>query len=94
MPKSETVTPLIALMRACTPQQREQIAKWAGTEVSYLYQLGGCDRKSARATLALGIEDASRQMHRKTNGATPIVTVRELSTMCALPPARMKAPKK
>lgn len=87
MPKTDSPTPLIALMRACDDEQRAQIATWAGTSVSYLYALGSCSRRgSCRAALASGIEDASRQMNRRTNGKTPIVTMRELATMCSLQP--------
>lgn len=82
MSKPEPMTPLIALMRACTPEERALLAQWSGTPESYLYALGGCSRKSCRTEKAAAIEDASRQLNRRTNGRTPVVTMRELATMC------------
>lgn len=84
MAKPAPLTPLIALLRACTPDQREQLATLAGTSASYLYALGSCCRDSCRSELASRIEDASRHMHRMTKGVTPVVTMRELATMCSL----------
>lgn len=85
MEKQTASTPLQSLLRACDDAQRKQIAKWAGTSVSYMYALASCSRKSCRSELAAGIEDASKKMNRLTNGKTPIVTMRELATMCAIP---------
>jgi len=34
--------------------------------------------------LALAIEDASRELHWVTDGATPVITARELATMCII----------
>lgn len=85
MEKQTPTTPLLALLQACDDKQRTQIATWAGTSVSYMYALASCSRKSCRSKLAAGIEDASKKMNRTTNGKTPIVTMRELATMCSLP---------
>lgn len=75
-------TPLLALLRECSPEERDQLAAQAGTTVNYLYGLGTCKRESPNARLAIGIEDASRRLNKETKGRTRIVTVRELATMC------------
>lgn len=78
----ENITPLLALLRECTAEERETLAAQAGTKVNYLYGLATCARAAPGSTLAVGIEDASRRLHRDTRGRTRIVTVRELATMC------------
>ena len=82
MRKNDPKTPLLALMRKLTPEQRVQLADDAGTSVSYLYSLGSCQRDACGAGLALQIEKASEKMCERTGGETPIVTMRELATMC------------
>lgn len=77
-------TPLADLLRACDQQQRNVLATRAGTSVNYLYSLAGCHRERVSAVLAMAIEDASRDLHASTSGATPIVTIRELACMCAI----------
>lgn len=75
------ITPLLAWLRAATPEERERAAQLAGTSVSYLYQLATCTRPRPSAELALAIEDATRDMERV---GLPRVTVREIATMCVL----------
>lgn len=82
MRKNTPKTPLLALMRSLTPAQRTTLASDAGTSVSYLYSLGSCQRGTCGSGLALQIEKASERMCESTGGATPIVTMRELATMC------------
>jgi hypothetical protein len=77
-------TPLAELLRACDQPQRNTLATRAGTSVNYLYSLAGCHRERVSAALALAIEDASRELHASSGGATPIVTIRELACMCAI----------
>lgn len=77
-------TPLALLLRACSQEQRQLLATRAGTSVNYLYSLAGCHRERVSAALALAIEDASREMNRENMGLTPVVSVRELATMCAI----------
>ena len=77
-------TPLMALLRACSKEQRNLLATYAGTSVNYLYGLAGCHRAQPRASLALAIAEASEQLHDETLGITPIVTVRQLATMCVV----------
>lgn len=77
-------TPLAELLRACDQQQRTTLATRSGTSVNYLYSLAGCHRERVSAALALAIEDASRDLHASNGGATPIVTIRELASMCAI----------
>ena len=78
-------TPLLAILRAMTPDQREEFALVSGTSVSYLYQLAGCNRKSCRAKLTKGIADASEHMHRRYG--TPVISMELLAGMCYLPDA-------
>lgn len=52
--------------------------------MNYLYSLAGCHRERVNVALALAIEDASRELHRESGGQTPIVTTRELATMCVI----------
>jgi hypothetical protein len=85
MRKNNPKTPLLALLRSLTPEQREQLAKDAETSVSYLYSLAGCQRSTCGSSLALQIEKASEKMCAKTGGHTAIVTMGDLATMCALP---------
>lgn len=84
MRKNEPQTPLLALLRALTPEQRETFAGFANTSVSYLYSLGSCQRGACRSALALQIEKASEKMCKITGGKSPIVTMRELASMCAV----------
>lgn len=75
----------MALLRAFeNDTEREAFAVEAGTTVNYLYALAGCHRGQPRAGLAVGIEDASYRWNNVTRGRVPIVTVREIATMCAL----------
>ena len=83
MRKSLPKTPLLQILRDMTPDQRDEFALVAGTTVSYLYQLAGCNRKSGRAALTKGIADASVLMAERYG--TPVITMDTLATMCALP---------
>jgi hypothetical protein len=76
-------TPLLALLRLLTDEQRAAFATDAGTTVSYLYALAGCQRQSAGSSLALAIEAASERLNKATRGKTPVVSMRALATMCA-----------
>lgn len=82
----KVATPLLNLLRACTEEQRRRIAAEAGTSVNYLYGIAGCHRNSVNVKLAIGIEDASRSLNIETEGVTPVVTVRQLASMCAIAP--------
>lgn len=84
MRKSPPKTPLLALLRALTEEQRVIFAADAGTTVSYLYALAGCQRQSAGSTLALAIESASRRLAKATRGKTPVVCMQQLATMCSV----------
>ncbi len=77
-------TPLTLWLRAATPEQRARAAALGGTGVNYLYQLAGCSRGTPKADLAFALEDAFKTMHRESDGVLPLITARELSTMCAL----------
>lgn len=84
MATAKNTTPLMTLLRALTDEERTAFAAEAGTTVNYLYALAGCHRGQPRAALAVGIEDASRSWHTKSGGRTPLVTIREIATMCAI----------
>lgn len=77
------VTCLLTLLRACSEDEREQLAALAGTKVNYLYSVAGCSRAQMRVGLAFAIEDASEHLHKKTNGRVPKITARDLATMCS-----------
>ena len=85
MRKNEPSTPLLALLRSLNDEQRLQLAKEAGTTVSYLDALASCQRESCRTDLAMRIERASEIMCEHTGGVSPIVSMRELATMCSVP---------
>lgn len=78
------MTILLDLLRTCTPEERDRLARLAGTKVNYLYVLAGCHRGAPRTMLAAAIEDASRVLHKETHGRTPIVTMRDLASMCSV----------
>ena len=82
-------TPMLALLRQCTPEQRDWLAKEAQTDVNYLYAIAGCHRKKISVQLACRIEDASKRLNAASQRAgeypaKQIVTARQLSTMCAV----------
>lgn len=79
-------TQLTTLLRSCTEAERHQLAQLAGTSVNYLYSLAGCHRERVNVKLALAIEDASVVLNAETLGLTPIITARQLSTMCTIAP--------
>lgn len=87
MRKNSPQTPLLALLRALTPEQRTTLATEAGTSVSYLYALGSCQRAACGSPKAAAIQAASEKMHEATDGLTPIVTMQQLATMCTNPAA-------
>lgn len=84
MAKPEDTTPLMALLRAFENEaEHAEFAAEAGTTSNYLYALAGCHRGQPKVGLALAIEDASVKFHVKTNGRIPLITVRDLATMCS-----------
>jgi len=82
--RSSICTPLTEMLRECTAEQREEVARRAGTTVNYLYSIAGCHRQKINVALALAIEDASKELHERTDGNVPIVTARDISSMCVL----------
>ena len=82
MRTSKPKTPLIALLRELTKEQRTQLAVDAGTTVTYLYSLGSCSRKACRSDLASRIAEASEKMAKRTKGKTKPIDVATLGTMC------------
>lgn len=82
MSTDQPVTSLMALLRSCTAEERNRLATLADTNVNYLYSLAGCHRKQPAVQLALAIEDASKMLNKQTKGRTPIITARDIATMC------------
>jgi hypothetical protein len=80
MRTSEPKTPLLALLRQLDERQRREFAARAGTSVSYLYHLAGCDRQ-CRVGLAKSIAEASTWMSGRVAGL-PVLTMEEIATMC------------
>lgn len=60
-----TVTPLLAFLRAMTPDQKKQFAQECGTTLLYLYQLGAQKRPNPTLTLAMALVDRSKVWGRK-----------------------------
>lgn len=77
-------TPLLAVLRAASREERDRLARLAGTTVAYLYQLATCKRPNISATLALALADATVTMSLATEGRLVALTVREIATMCPL----------
>lgn len=76
------ITPLLAILRALeTDERRDEFAELSGTKRAYLYQLGICNRKSCRASLAKQIADASVKMAEKYG--TPVITLDVMACMCS-----------
>lgn len=75
-------TPLAELLREANDDERERIAQLAGTSVGYLYILAGCHRPNPSARLAFAIEDSTTTVHQETGGRLPVVTARQIATMC------------
>jgi len=77
-------TPLANWLRRANEAQRLRAAELAGTSVNYLYQLAGCHRSAPKADLAFRLEDALRTVRAESKGKLPLVTARDLATMCVL----------
>lgn len=77
-------TPLLELLRECTADDREWLAESVGTSVNYLYSLAGCHRSGPSAELAFALEDASRDLRKKTRGRTRVLKARDVAGMCAM----------
>lgn len=75
-------TPLRAILRHLTDEQRDEFAALSGLTKNYLYQLAGCHRQSTSALNAVRIAAASELMAVRY-GSVP-VTVVELANMCPL----------
>lgn len=74
-------TPLLAILRQLdTDARRIEFADLAETSVSYLYQLGGCNRGACRSLLAKKIAEASVVMQRRYG--SDVITMEQLATMC------------
>lgn len=73
-------TPLLALLRQLTQEQRVELVRLSKTRLTYLYALGGCGRTSCKADKAVRIEAATRALNKKYQ--TPVVTMQQLATMC------------
>ena len=81
MRTNEPKTPLLALLRSLSADERIWLAQRAGTSVSYLYSLASCQRKPG-AALALAIASASVELSRKNRGRSGAVSVEQLAVMC------------
>lgn len=89
MRNNDPKTPLLALLRQLSPEQREQLAADAGTRVDYLYQLASCVRKRCGTKLGLNIEAATKLMAERTlltTTPTQVITIAELAVMCDCQP--------
>lgn len=76
------MTPLARFLKDATPDERSRAASLAGTSVAYLYQLGGCHRKSTSASLAIALEHSTHAVAQDSGGRLKGVTAMQLATMC------------
>ncbi len=79
-----TPTKLAEFLRAATPEEREQCAVKAGTSVQYLYQLAGLHRTNPGVQIAIGVERATTEMSKDSNGRLPVVTAQDLAEMARM----------
>lgn len=84
MDTTKTPTPLGNWLQLASDEERARMAMLAGTSTNYLYQLAGCHRGVPKADLALAIEEATVTLSKETDGRLPIVSMRDLATMCAV----------
>jgi hypothetical protein len=77
MRTDKQATPLLHALRCCTVPEQHEMAKLAGTSRGYLYQLAAGDR-TAGGRLASALVKASREMHIKTTGRIPKLTLEEI----------------
>lgn len=73
------MTKLSEFLRASSADERERCARKAGTSVAYLYQLAGLHRTNPGVEIALGIEQATAELHRESDGRLPVVTMKDLA---------------
>lgn len=73
-------TPLLALLRACSVEDRQWLAEQAGTSVSYLYHLATCKRTPS-VDLAQRLVSASEALHKRSK--TPRISIQQLACMCS-----------
>lgn len=71
------VHPLLEVLRACTVQEQHDIAAQAGTKRNYLYQISSRTR-TPKIQLAQRISKAVLDMHVKTTGRVPKISVEQL----------------
>ena len=83
--KTPPRTPLLEVLRRCTLDEQNEIARMAGTKRNYLFQLGSCQRKQTTLRKGLRIVQAVATMHARSCGRIPKITLEELATMCPLP---------
>jgi hypothetical protein len=69
-------TPLLGLLRALEPEQRQAFAQAVGTTVVYLYQLAAQPLPNPRLRLALAICEESKKYAEKR--MTPVLTLDDL----------------
>jgi DNA-binding transcriptional regulator YdaS (Cro superfamily) len=80
MKRIKRETPLAVWLREAQPEERERMARLAGTSINYLHQIAAC-RREPKVRLALSIAQATSEMKRR--GLAPI-KVEQLATMCAV----------
>lgn len=73
-------TPLLVALRCCTVPEQHEWARLADTSRNYLYQLAK-QHRSAGLKTAMNIAKASIQMHIRTTGRIPKLTVEQIAAM-------------
>lgn len=79
---SHKSTPLLEVLRRCTPEEQNEIAAHAQTSRNYLYQIATCHRETTNLRKGVAIVEAVNRLHVRSLGRIPKVTIEELAYMC------------
>jgi AraC-like DNA-binding protein len=78
-----TPNKLEEFIASATEEELEQCARAAGTSSTYLYHLAKQYRGTKPSVvLALGIDNATKEIRKLNKGRTPHVTVQDIGSIC------------
>ena len=69
-------------MDAATTDEQREMAAMVGSSRGYLYHIAGGFRKASTELAAL-IEEATKEMHKRSKGRLPVIYRTDLSSACA-----------
>jgi hypothetical protein len=75
------VTKLGEWLKLATKEEKEELARRAGTSVGYLRLLGYGVRENPKVRLALAISDATVELWVAAGGRLPVLKVRDLAAV-------------